>query len=462
MAFYKTNTTYETPRPSLVADFANSKRMHPAFRFYRSGTARYHGHDGRMMEAQHNQPRFDHGFPTLYIEDGQSALNGNSGANEQSRITDGNYTSKGLLMEGSSTNLTLGSDDFNGGFHAGGSNPPTAAGTMTAPEGLYYGQSCAYVTWAAGSYSTGYSGSRATGDSATTSFTQNVVQTRSFYIRLSRQLTGNERFTLYYTGSYASHTVGAISVNNSDMFSDRWVRVAISDAVSAGSGGAYLTIYLNDATINSDLTVYFANGQVENATSVSSYIPTQGSTVTRSNETLGLRSMRQQTWFNGKDWSFICDYYVNQPAPGSASRIMYDERDATYLNMLGENNGCGIGAFNGGSGASLDTNDPRHPAAGSTNDEKYRGKRQYGFRCFTHEDYPGNIGEGDQIALNGIVSNRSYSAYNSTRSWHNPDQLWFFPPVSIIGQASVRMGHLSYFAYYPFAITEAALGELTR
>lgn len=460
MAFFKTNTTYETPRPSLVADFANSKRMHPAFRFTRSGSARYHGPDGAMMEAKNNQPRFDHGIPTYYQEAGQAQLTGNPGANEQARITDGNYTSKGVLLEGASTNLLTYSNDFGGGFSSGGSNPPTA-GTTTAPPGLYPGQSCAYVTWAAGTYATSYGGSRAIGNSF--NFSQNVPQTRSFYIRLNRQLTGDESIFVYHTGSYASHSLGTINANNSDMFYDRWVRVILTDTVTIGNGSAYLTVFLNNATINSDLTVYFANGQVENNVSTAtSYIHTEASAQTRQAENLYLPRMRQQSWFNPRDWSFVCDYYTNQPAPGSASRIMYDGRDPTYLNMLGENQSASIGAFNGGTSSLLDTNDPRHPYSQSTNDLKYRDKRQFAFRCFTHEATTGNIGEGDQVSLNGIVSSRARTGLNSTKSWHNPSEIYFFPPVSVAGQASVRMGHLSYFAYYPFAITEDALGELTR
>ena len=51
---------YPAMRPSLMLDFANSRRVHPLIQCLRASKATCFGPDGKLRTVESNVPRIDH------------------------------------------------------------------------------------------------------------------------------------------------------------------------------------------------------------------------------------------------------------------------------------------------------------------------------------------------------------------------------------------------------------------
>jgi len=185
-------------------------------------------------------------------------------------VPTGQPTSSGLLVEGEATNLLKQSqcDQHVGGS---GTTPPSVA-TQTVFDGV----SCTRATFTP-SGDLGFFGTRIAQDGHTAAFTA-IETTYSLYVGLSRELTGSEALSYYWTGSDASPQV-EITAANSAKFVGTLVRLSVTKT-HAGAGAIYPVVYLKQ-TLTSDVDVYVARGQAEVGARATSWIETTTAPVTR-------------------------------------------------------------------------------------------------------------------------------------------------------------------------------------
>jgi hypothetical protein len=214
---------------TLTLDFTTGV-LDQRLTFTRSSTATYIGADGlvkTMDAAPTNDPtkaRFDHDPTTL--------------------------APRGLLIEGSASNLALYSQSFTGGivwFFTGTGTKSTTNNYATAPDGtttaarLQLGQNCALKQNAG-----------ATG----------VNHTVSIWVKSN---TGSNQTIAFWTGTAAANRTATTS----------WTRI---EAVVNNASAALFDLYNPNAT---DCDILIWGAQLETGSGASSYIPTGASTGTR-------------------------------------------------------------------------------------------------------------------------------------------------------------------------------------
>lgn len=214
--------------------------------------------------------RYDDKYGVGGIFYSQGAFGSAAGVTEH--IPSGQPTSVGLLVEDEATNLLAFStcDQHIGGR---GTTPPSVA-----PQTDFDGVSCTRATFTPGS-DRGFTGSRIAQDAGTDDASYSAAETTySLYVGLSRELTGSEALSYYWTGSDASAQT-EINAANSAQFVGTLVRLSVTKT-HAGAGAIYPVVYLKQ-TLTSDVDVYVAKGQAELGAMASSWIETAASPVTR-------------------------------------------------------------------------------------------------------------------------------------------------------------------------------------
>ncbi|MEZ2293102.1 phage GP46 family protein [Variovorax sp. RCC_210] len=207
--------------------------------FSRASTATYFDDSGALRIASVNEPRFEGG--QLVVEE--------QGTN--------------LLPWSACTDMA-----------GKGTTPPTCVATTVD------GFPCSAITFDQ-TMTQGFAGCRA--DRSTPGMTAPVTlgarySTRG-YIKLSRPLVGSEQIQFLFTGASGLGTFPITAANSADFLAG--FRPAIPPAVLAlGTGVNYPVVTLASAVF-SPLVVYCCNAQIEQAASISSYIPTAGAAVTR-------------------------------------------------------------------------------------------------------------------------------------------------------------------------------------
>ena len=247
---------YPAVEPSLNLDFANSRKLDSRITFTRGSTATYTDESGIIRTAAANEARFDHD-------------------------TDGN--SLGLLIEESRTNYVTTSEDLTGWSNAtlgDGVNPTVQNVSATAPNN---GSTVTEITLERGTASTSnYSIYRK-------QFGTTAVSTGSMYFKAARPQDVGKVIDFY-------HNQGTPIDFASVTLTNAWQRVS-----SVGVGGAvgYLSIALYNSTASTgEVKVLAWGAQVEEGSFPTSYIPTAGSTVTRSVDVASMTGTNFSSWYN--------------------------------------------------------------------------------------------------------------------------------------------------------------------
>lgn len=264
-------TATENVEPKLTLDFTSAS-LDPSVTFTRTtnatNPATYVDSNGLIVSASDNQPRFDYNL--------------NTGGD-----------CKGLLIEESRTNLIENSTNFqiSSAWSSLGTTVTTDS-TVTSPDGTLN------AATVAGATGTTFSGnvlrvSRGSLSSSTRYFV-------SVYIKL---LTATKA-TLYIRDS----STGGVSSANAIATSD-WQRVVVSRLAGASTTGMISYIGNTDG----DIAVF--GSQFELGATVSSYIPTGATPLTRNADVAVMTGTDFSDWYNAAKGTFRVD--AISPASGS-------------------------------------------------------------------------------------------------------------------------------------------------
>jgi len=236
--------------------------------FTRSTTGTYINSSGYVTSAAINAPRFDYDPTAL--------------------------TAKGLLIEGSATNLAVRSDDFNttvsDGTQWNTSGYTAATLSTTLPDGTTGNARRLTMPSGSGSFR-----------SSTITVTASTAYTFSFW---ARNNGGSQaRFRVWNVTAGSSIVDYTQSINNyvsqiggANNTSSTWVRVSVQFTTPAGCTAIYVYPCSSDSgTV--DLLIWGA--QVEAGSGASSYIQTVASTGTRAGDSCVMTGTNFSSWFAG-------------------------------------------------------------------------------------------------------------------------------------------------------------------
>ena len=247
---------FPTQRPALDLNFARQKRLDPRVTFTRASIGTYVGSDGLIKTAASGEARFDHDPAT-----GESL---------------------GLLIEESRTNAF--SNSTFSSNNKQGTNIVETPNAFMAPDGTmtatriqadninYYNSQFPYSS-AAGQY---------------TVYSYWVYVNYAFRIRT--RLSG----------------YGVISTKDHIVEPGVWTRIFHRTPVVADATGLQLqpSIFRDSGSID----VYVWGFQLENGPFLTSYIPTSGSTVTRSADVASISGTNFTSWYNQNGGTIFTSY----------------------------------------------------------------------------------------------------------------------------------------------------------
>jgi len=265
--------------PVLNLDFANTKRLDPRITFTRASTGTYVDEFGVIRTAAANQARFDH---------------------------DGNGNSLGLLVEESRTNLQTYSEDFSQWTITVSNSTPGASvstnfatapdGTTTADKFIPVNESFNYIR-------------RGTITASNWSLTVYMKAAGMDYGQIAVGTAGNVRFNLA-NGTVVTETNATGQIQ---ALANGWYRCTL---VKTGfTSTTEFRIFPGDNSSSSQITtadgvkgILIWGAQAENATFATSYIPTSGSTATRSAEVANMTGTNFSSWYNQSEGTAVVKY----------------------------------------------------------------------------------------------------------------------------------------------------------
>ena len=310
---YNNDEVRHSIRPSLLLDFANSKRLDPRITFTRSSTATYY--DGKtfvLKTAANGEARFDHDPVT-----GES---------------------KGLLIEEQRTNLLTYSEEFS--FSTWG----TGNGTITrnaglAPDGMMTADK--YVPNNGASNSSIYQPELITSGHYYT-WSCYAKQAGHQYIQLRlgdsgfSTATGRASVSVNLANGEVVATTDAGIEYTVENVGNGWYRITLTkDAISSSTG--YTWIY--PVGSNGSTSAYTGDGnngfyiwgaQLEVGSFPTSYIRTGNAPATRSADAASMTGTNFSSWYRQDEGTLYADGSVTS----TSSSIFLDINDSTALNRL--------------------------------------------------------------------------------------------------------------------------------
>ena len=280
---------YPTTRPTLDLNFARQKRLDPRVTFTRGSTATYVGSDGLIKTAASNEARFDHD-PTT----GESL---------------------GLLVEEARTNLQTYSEDFSTWV---GNSTTAAPNSGLAPDGTY----TANLVQEKAETNLHYI------QKPDASVTSGTTYTFSVFLKKGSGATAPDWVSLRFSGNgfvggaaafnlstgVVGNTGNLISSGITE-FPGGWYRCYITEAADETRNSGGLVAFINNQnthglpsyTGQTTSDVYAWGAQLEAGSFPTSYIPTSGSTVTRSADVASMTGTNFSSWYNQSEGSVFCD-----------------------------------------------------------------------------------------------------------------------------------------------------------
>jgi hypothetical protein len=278
--------------PTLDLDFANSKTLDPRITFTRSSGGSYVGADGFIKYAGVNEPRFDHDPATgeslgLLIEESRTNFIINS---ENVPL----WVIFNMVPTGNAITLPDGSISNNVEYR-GETTDPNSKLLRSTPSGasLVAGESwCFSVFLRAG-----------TEDTVNVNLTNNTG-TEGIRVNSFNMITGIAS-GLVASGGATNPLVGSIKYPNG------WWRVWISGTFANTAPGFQTLIRLLGFSNQVSLTTSFSawGAQLERGSFPTSYIPTQGSTRTRSGDNVSMTGTNFLNTFSRGSLSELSVFY---------------------------------------------------------------------------------------------------------------------------------------------------------
>ena len=272
---------YPAQRPALDLNFAVQKRLDPRIDFERFSVGTYVGNDGLIKTAVDHEPRFDHDPVT-----GESL---------------------GLLVEESRANLLVRSEDISTTWTS--FENTVGVNTATAPDG----QTTADILIP-------NNGSNPSGVTQIVpgGLPDSTVYTFSAFIKFAGLTNVNLQFYNKANTFHGSKTLNAQTgqLSGSEFngttsviaYPNGWYRLILA-GVSSGTGAtAPNARIVCSSTGDGAAGVYVWGAQLEEGSFPTSYIPTEGSTVTRAADVASITGSNFSSWYNQSKGSLLSQY----------------------------------------------------------------------------------------------------------------------------------------------------------
>ena len=424
--------------PSLSLNFARSKTLDPRVTFTRTSSATRVNETGLVEVVPANEPRFDHEYDPV----------------------SGTVRSLGLLVEEARTNLITYSEDFSTGW--GFNRLSYSENQITSPDGNVTADKLIEDTTENATHRV---------QSTSITFTSGIPYTHSVFaksgersylaVELHFQNSGNvwgasapRAWFDLATGTIGDENNCTATITN---FGNGWYRCSITQTASStgvNAPGYKLAtgttggdeVYTGDGTSG----IYIWGAQVEAGAFPTSYIPTAGSTVTRTADNVSMVGENFSSWYNPSEGTVYADTNINGVIVPSFNRLWSFTNSNFNLD--------GLGFFSSNSS----TSDGRYGISGEIN-----GVSIYSPNNITTEisvfDTPrmkscfGFVEGGNcNISFNGVLPNTNGV---TATDFPNVDRF-------LIGQPQRYQGHscmtISQLTYYPRRLTNSQLQALTK
>jgi hypothetical protein len=378
-------------QPSLILDFAGTNTLDSRIAFTRSTTGTYYNSSGILTSAAINAPRFDY--------------------------NPSNLSPLGLLIEQSSTNIALYSEQFDNVAWVK-SNAAITANATTSPDGtssadLIYPTASVSLSGAYQLVSTGN--------------TLEIYAKNSgipyLYIVDKPGAAGAAWFNLS-TGTVG--TVAAGYTSSIQSVGNGWYRCT----VTANTGTfIYLQIGLSNADNSTNVTkvgtngIYIWGAQDESLTFATSYIPTTTAQVTRAIDVAQMTGTNFSSWYNTTEGTWYAEF-TPMVTTGTSRAIIQTNQYSMYLNSAGA-----IGIYDGTNGALNGT---------ATNNALNKAATTYSTNKLVS-------------CLNGITPT-TVNAYNG---------IFASSTALSLSGGNLFNGRIKKLSYYKTALTNAQLQSLT-
>ncbi len=348
---------YPTIRTTLDLNFAATKTLDRRITFTRDSAGTYVDELGIIRYATNNVPRFDHD-PTT----GESL---------------------GLLIEESRTNYAVYSSEFDNAAHNKLGSTVTA-NQAVAPDGTTTADLL-------------YPNSNGTGKGLEGIYTlpSTGIYTTSLYVKsaglswvqLYAVNGGKRAFFNVSTGTKGSEA-GTGSLEDWDIIDagNGWYRIYVTYNLSSIAGGEYYYVYFADSDGNNSVTANGTNGvhiwglQVEKGSFPTSYIPTNGSTVTRGSDTAQITGTNFTDFYNQNEGTLVLSADIGYLATSNQAAVVFEDTSgqSTDLIALGYRVGGGasggLGGWYQGNGAQVIY---QHHSVGVTANSEFRQALAY-------------------------------------------------------------------------------------
>jgi len=317
------------PQPSLVLDFAGTGTLDSRVTFTRSTTATYYNSSGVLSTAAINAPRFDYNPSTL--------------------------APLGLLIEQSSTNLNLYSQDFTNGTWVKYLSSVTGAAT-TAPDGTTTGQKLIAnaVTNSHHIYQINVS--------ANTQYTFSIYAKISDYTNL--QIFNDTSNVLNATFNLSAVTTVAVIGCTSSITSvgNGWYRCSVTHTTPAVNGRFCVQGFPTGATASNFGNSFLGDGasgifiwasQLEALAFPTSYIPTTTAQVTRAADNASMTGTNFSSWYNATQGTLFAEYNKGNNGLSVYIAQLYTASSAQGVSLWVNTNGIDTRAWLGATNAVL-------------------------------------------------------------------------------------------------------------
>jgi hypothetical protein len=381
---YVFSDDYPTIEPSLKLDFANARALDPRITFTRASTATYVGANGLIKTAGVDEARFDHDPAT-----GESL---------------------GLLIEEQRTNLLTWSEDFTNTAWILFGTASRTANAVIAPDGNTTADA---VTLPVGS-----------GIYQFISASANTTYTFSVWLR-SPSISQNVNIVLNTNlGDATQLTVTATTT---------WQRFSITKTTIVGT--TTLTSQLSSGVGN---TFYVWGAQTEVGAFPTSYIPTSGSTVTRSADSASITGTNLTSFYNQSKGTLFTSF---RPLPlSTGSRYVQSSNIGSTLETFyirSTPTGSDSAIIDGGVAQAYNL-------INYTRSEQENSKHAYAYELNNFGvSAQGQLGSGDTSCTMPTITRFDIgSLYQDSNTFLN--------------------GYISQLFYYPKRLTNAQLQTLTQ
>jgi len=405
--------------PTLSLNFAGSRTLDPRITFTRTSTGTYMGSDGLIKVAPANSPRFDH------------------------RYVNGEIESLGLLVEEQRINYTINSEDLS--LWTSTANMIPTGNAILLPNGNistaveYRGETTEANTKLLRPSPSG-SGVTAGDTWVFSVFLRAGTEQTCHIALLDRFNSGSTGRTFDMvngvfvgTQGYAGTVTGGQT--GVEKYSNGWYRAWISGIFTADEPqGHQIYLRLNANSGSIPLTTSFSawGSQLEKGSFPTSYIPTSGSTATRTADNASMTGSNFSSWFNQGDGTF----FINGSAPYQFQRSF------------------GVSAFN-----TATSGDNRLSIRMGNTFMRTNAAEQFGFYQAQTNNYKVAVAYGTNTAsqvLNAVIAGTDTSVIT-------PSNFDVMEIGKVEGNTSLYTnGTISQLTYYPTRLTNTQLQTLTR